>query len=328
MPQSSETVKPSDALLAGSGAGSFSRAVLQPLDVIKIKMQLSLKPTAASASGAAASDHGSHPMKHNRYHKSILSVVRSTIKHEGIRAMWKGHNPAQVLSIGYGSVQFGAYEKLNNAALSAVDFKQHGKLGQFLEKFVVGGIAGMCATTATMPVDTIRTRVVFQNAADKVYRSMWHAGTSIVRQEGVTQLYKGLGPSVVQIFPYAGLHFAYYYLFEQALRDRFPAGWINVETLVCGGLAGAVSKWHVLPMDMVKKRMQIQGFGLWKELGHPHFETSRACFCHIVRHEGPRGLVKGGTASTLKAVMTSAVTFWAYHYVLRILQATDKQFDY
>lgn len=119
-------------------------------------------------------------------------------------------------------------------ASSVIDLKQHGKIGRFVEKFVVGGIAGMCATTITMPVDTIRTRVVFQNSADKVYRSMMHAGVSIIKDEGITHLYKGLGPSVVQIFPYAGLHFAYYNLFEQVLQDRLPPGWINVETLIAG----------------------------------------------------------------------------------------------
>lgn len=75
--------------LAGAVAGAVARAVVVPVDVIKIRMQLQHE------SGAAG-----------KYHSS-LHCAATMVREEGIRALWRGHVTSQALAISYSAVQVG-----------------------------------------------------------------------------------------------------------------------------------------------------------------------------------------------------------------------------
>jgi solute carrier family 25 thiamine pyrophosphate transporter 19 len=186
-----------DAATAGAVSGFVARALLQPLDVLKIRMQL-----AETKPGG-----GAHP--------SLLTVTTDLVRREGVYGMWKGHVPAQLLSIGYGAVQFASYAVMCEAA--GVDPSRKVKSGRggavFSWHFVLGGLSGMVATAANHPLDTVRTRVVFNRARVGVAR----VALDTLEREGLAGLYRGVGPSVVQIFPYSGFQFGYYRLLQHAL---------------------------------------------------------------------------------------------------------------
>ena len=68
---------------------------------------------------------------------------------------------------------------------------------------------------------------------------------------------------------------------------------------LCGGLAGAVSKFAVYPLDTIKKRLQTQGLRLSlgsssSSLNIPitHYSGIVDCFQKVVRTEGVKGLYK------------------------------------
>lgn len=85
-----------EVAVAGSVAGFVTRALISPLDVIKIRFQLQLERVCPSDPNA-------------KYH-GILQAAKQILQEEGPRAFWKGHVPAQILSIGYGAVQVGTRE--------------------------------------------------------------------------------------------------------------------------------------------------------------------------------------------------------------------------
>ena len=67
-------------------------------------------------------------------------------------------------------------------------------------------------------------------------------------------------------------------------------------------MSGMISKVLLLPFDVVKKRLQIQGF---EEARKPFGRVSRYngmlnCFVRITEEEGIMGLYKGTAASVLK----------------------------
>ena len=299
----------SDAAMAGAMSGFIARALLQPLDVLKIRMQL-----AETKPGGAA-------------HPSLLAVTTNLYRHEGLYGMWKGHVPAQLLSVGYGAVQFAVYAVMCEAA--GVDpsrkVKSGGSTAVFSWHFILGGLAGMAATAANHPLDTIRTRVVFNRARIGVAR----VALDTIKREGISGLYRGVGPSVVQIFPYSGFQFGYYRLLQHALGG---IDWMQpYSAAVSGSLAGFLAKLHILPIDFVKKRLQVQGLHLHDDVLHVNTSRRYTGFVHCVRtvlaHEGALAFFRGAFPAVLKSASTTGVTFAAYEYVLDLLAARRHTHD-
>eukprot|EP00039_Didymoeca_costata_P013130 m.194932 g.194932 ORF g.194932 m.194932 type:complete len:119 (+) comp15684_c0_seq25:560-916(+) len=90
----------------------------------------------------------------------------------------------------------------------------------------------------------------------KVYRSMFHALRLIPQQEGILAMYKGLIPALVSVFPGGALQFGIYGWLTSFAILKVPA----LATMMNGMIAGTVAKVVLLPMDLVKKRLQVQGF--------------------------------------------------------------------
>ncbi|XP_057392633.1 mitochondrial thiamine pyrophosphate carrier isoform X5 [Balaenoptera acutorostrata] len=133
-----------EVAVAGSVSGLVTRVLISPLDVIKIRFQLQIERLSRSDPNA-------------KYH-GILQAGRQILQEEGPTAFWKGHIPAQLLSIGYGAVQFLSFEVLTElvhraSVRDARDFSVH---------FVCGGLSACVATLAVHPVDVLRTRFAAQ----------------------------------------------------------------------------------------------------------------------------------------------------------------------
>ena len=93
-----------------------------------------------------------------------------------------------------------------------------------------------------------------------------------------------------------------------------------------GVMASAVAKTSVFPLDLIRKRLQVQGparqmfaDGLVPEYGTGVWITGR----RIVGTEGWRGLYRGLGISLVKAAPASAVTMWTYERVIKLLVDRD-----
>ena len=78
----------------------------------------------------------------------------------------------------------------------------------------------------------------------------------------------------------------------------------KLQTLSCGALSGASSKVLLLPFDVIKKRLQVQGFEeARKPFGRvPTYTGMVNCCARIVMEEGITGLFKGAGASVVKVI--------------------------
>ena len=104
--------------------------------------------------------------------------------------------------------------------------------------------------------------------------------------------------------------------------ERMPDMDDSLSALACGAVAGAVSKLAVLPLDVVKKRLQVQGFDetARSSFGRvQHYSSAANCITLIARHEGAAGFFKGALPSLLKAMPNSALNFAMYNAVLEVL---------
>ncbi|XP_023387447.1 mitochondrial thiamine pyrophosphate carrier isoform X2 [Pteropus vampyrus] len=225
-----------EVAVAGSVSGLVTRALISPLDVIKIRFQLQIERLSRSDPNA-------------KYH-GILQAGRQILQEEGPTAFWKGHIPAQLLSIGYGAVQFLSFEMLTElvhraSVYDARDFSVH---------FVCGGLSACAATLAVHPVDVLRTRFAAQGNLKNLlcgsgagvisktltypldlfkkrlqvggfeqarvtfgqvrsYRGLLDCAKQVLQEEGARGFYKGLSPSLLKAALSTGLVFFWYEFF-------------------------------------------------------------------------------------------------------------------
>ncbi len=106
----------------------------------------------------------------------------------------------------YSAVQFTVYRSTTVLLHTAVGDRA---LPHAVESFVSGAAAGAAATTATYPLDLLRTRFAAQGN-DRVYTSLARAVRDIARDEGTRGFFRGLAPAIGQIVPYMGVFFAVY----------------------------------------------------------------------------------------------------------------------
>lgn len=299
-------ISATQSAIAGGVSGAVTRAIAQPLDVLKIRFQLQLEPIRSGSK-----------------YSSVLQAISSIVREEGISALWSGHIPAQFLSVTYGIIQFSTFERLSQASRNAnPEFYLANK---HWVHFTNGAIAATVATVLSFPFDTVRTRLIAERKTCKAYRGFLNAFTLMIKNEGSSALYKGIAPTIAQIAPHAGIQFAVYKILTENILNRmeFFQRSDNVSQVVesslianvlAGGLAGFVAKTAIYPFDVIKKRLQIQGFQQHrKDFGRQIYcNGSIHCIKLTIAEEGFFALYKGFGPSILKAVFVSALHFAVY----------------
>ncbi|KAL7628623.1 mitochondrial thiamine pyrophosphate transporter [Parahypoxylon ruwenzoriense] len=296
---------------AGATAGLISRFVVAPLDVVKIRMQLRSTGTTTTTTLASSS---STALPYTSY--GAYATVRDIVTNEGLTALWKGNVPAELMYVAYAAVQFTTYRSVT-MLLHRIQ-GTHQRLPHAAESFVSGATAGAVATATTYPLDLLRTRFAAQGN-ERVYASLRGAVRAIRRDEGARGFFRGLSPALAQIVPFMGIFFAAYESARRPLAGlQLPWG---TGDATAGVAASVLAKSSVFPLDLVRKRIQVQGPTrsryVYKNI--PEYVGTLSTVRRILAAEGIRGLYRGLPVSLLKAAPASAVTMWTYERVLKFL---------
>jgi len=92
--------------------------------------------------------------------------------------------------------------------------------------------------------------------------------------------------------------------------------------LACGSAAGLCAKVTVYPLDVIKKRLQMEGF----QYGRVVVGSARRyhgfvhCARQIITYEGVRALYKGLGPSVLKALVTTGLHFSTYEQCVLVIR--------
>lgn len=212
----------------------------------------------------------------------------------------------------YGSVQFSAY-RFTSQLIKPLSFPE------VADSFISGAVAGAAATTVTYPLDLLRTRFAAQGP-ERVYATLRSGILQIARTEGVGGFFQGLGPGLGQIIPYMGLFFSVYEALRPLMIDlTLPLGSGNA---TAGIIAGVCAKTGVFPLDLIRKRLQVQGPSRSQYLNGsiPVYKGVWVTGRKIVLREGWRGLYQGLGVSLVKSAPASAVTMWTYERTLKLMK--------
>jgi len=296
------------APLAGGISGFLTRALTQPLDCIKVRHQLQVEPIRKDV-GA-------------KYTSTIQTLVLM-FKEEGIRGLWKGHIPGQILSITYGFGQFAAYDQCNRHSRAIKFFDEHSNVRHIMS----GGLGGAFGMAISTPFDVVRTRFIAQDNNNRGYSSLPNAFATIFRNEGARGFFRGLVPSVTAIAPNAAIQFGTYNFILERYTAYNNQDKASRRVILLAGLAsGVFAKSCIYPLDLTKKRLQIQQFQGHRTTFGKNITTTGMfdCIRKTLAEEGLAGCYKGIAPGLIKSGAMSGLYFFFYEEIMNEFNKINK----
>ncbi|KAI3902894.1 hypothetical protein MKX01_040121 [Papaver californicum] len=295
-------------LIAGGAAGAFAKTTIAPLERIKILLQTRTE--------------GFHSI-------GVYQSMKKLVKHEGVFGFYKGNGASVIRIVPYAALHFMTYEQYRCWILNNCPAIGTGPVVDLL----AGSAAGGTAVLFTYPLDLARTKLAYQVTSPKEsvghglrslhsqpdYRGLKDVFKSVYREGGMRALYRGIGPTLVGILPYAGLKF---YIYEE-LKRRVPEEHQNsvMLRLSCGALAGLFGQTFTYPLDVVRRQMQVQSL----QLGGPGYRNTIEGFTTIIRNQGWGQLFAGLSINYMKIVPSVAIGFTAYDMMKSWLRVPPRQ---
>lgn len=137
----------------------------------------------------------------------------------------------------------------------------------------------------------------------------------IIQEEGPSELYRGLTPSLIGVVPYAATNYFAYDTLKKLYQKTFNTDDIgNVATLLIGSAAGAISSSATFPLEVARKHMQVGAVG-----GRQVYKNMLHALLSILEKEGVGGLYKGLGPSCMKLVPAAGISFMCYEACKKIL---------
>ena len=208
------------------------------------------------------------------------------------------------------SVQFGAFHEARRRfeALNAKTSPLHPGLS-YSQYYLSGAFAGIANSVISGPIEHVRIRLQTQpHGASRLYSGPIDCIRKISAHEGVLRgLYRGELVTVMREAQAYGVWFLTfeYLMNKDAARNRVKREDIStLKVAAYGGLAGEALWLASYPFDVVKSKMQSDGFGPAMK-----YRGMSDCFRQTYAREGLRGFWKGIGPTLLRAMPVSAGTF-------------------
>lgn len=262
-------------------------------------------------------------------HSSALEAATAIYKNEGALAFYKG-TLTPLIGIGACvSIQFGGFhaarrwfEARNAAASSSAAGTTTTRTpaplsyGQY---YAAGAFAGVANSVISGPIEHVRIRLQTQpHGAGRLYSGPLDCVRKLSAHEGVLRgLFRGEAVTVLREAQAYGMWFLSfeYMMNSDAARNgverRDIPPW---KVAFYGGLAGEALWLGSYPFDVVKSKMQTDGFG--KDM---RYKSMRDCFAQTWRAEGAAGFWKGIGPTLLRAMPVSAATFATVELTMRLI---------
>jgi solute carrier family 25 phosphate transporter 23/24/25/41 len=287
-------------IFCGAVAGTVSRTVAAPFERLKILYQVQDLAVAQAA--------GQQP----KYTGLMQSLIRIG-KDEGLVGYFKGNGTNIIRAVPYQAAQFVSYEKFK------IWMSGENKTLTTVQRLTCGGLAGVVSVLASYPLDLVRCRLSAQQADRKIYNGIWDCLKQIHAQEGVLGLYRGLWPTLLGIAPYVALNFTFFEKLKAATLDYTEASSLSITAkLVLGAFSGTAAQTAAYPLDVVRRRMQMQGYdgqGI-------QYKSVADAFKQIYQKYGIKGFYKGLLANWLKVPPVVSLNFIVYEQMKILLGLT------
>lgn len=281
-PAKPKTVPNSVKFLLGGLSGMSATCVVQPLDLVKNRMQL------------IGADGGKKT--------TIFKVVKTIIKTESIFALYNGLSAGLLRQASYTTVRMGVYNSL------VEKFSVDGK-SSFLVQLLSGLAAGASGAFVGTPAEVSLIRMTADGRLPqdqrRNYKNVFNALSRIVREEGVRALWTGCYPTIGRSMISNMCQLASY---SQAKQRLLATGYLKegiflhfCASMVSGFIATAAS----MPVDIAKTRLQNMKI----VNGKPQYTGTIDVIVKVTKNEGFFSLWRGFTPYYARLGPHTVLTF-------------------
>ena len=239
---------------------------------------------------------------------------------------------AVVLTVGYHLLRSYLLKLRARRSMGAVD------------NLLIAAVAGVLNILCTLPIWVVNTRMTLARKGSSSYTSIPHTFRTIVAEEGVAGLYKGLVPSLILVSNPAIQFLAYeqlVVLLSRYYRARHRAATTvlssihtthantsttlpipptplpalsSLDFFALGAISKAIATLLTYPQQVVKARMQAN-----KAVSDSSLSETVAVLRLIVEREGVGALFNGMSAKMVQTVVNSAFMFVVYEKLADIM---------
>ncbi|CAG9772149.1 unnamed protein product [Ceutorhynchus assimilis] len=252
----------------GGSAGMLATCFVQPLDLIKNRMQL------AGQGGA-------------KERTTTLTVLKSIVKNEGVFTLYNGLSAGLMRQATYTTTRLGIYTWLFE------NFSKDGVPPGFATKAALGMAAGVCGAFVGTPAEVALIRMTADGRLPlnerRNYKSVFDALLRIYREEGLLTLWRGAIPTMGRAMVVNAAQLASY---SQAKQSLVKTGYFHEGIFLhflASMISGLVTTTASMPVDIAKTRIQNM-----KTIdGKPEFKGPLDVLGKILKNEGVFALWKG-----------------------------------
>ncbi|XP_043252192.1 mitochondrial 2-oxoglutarate/malate carrier protein-like isoform X2 [Colletes gigas] len=256
-----KTVPNAVNFLIGGTAGMAATCFVQPIDLIKNRMQLSGTKT------------------------STMKIVSSIIEKEGFLAFYAGLSAGLLRQSTYTTTRLGV-----NSWLSEVASKDSHP--SFLLKALIGSTAGCIGAFVGTPAEVVLIRMTADGRLPferRNYKNVFNALVRIIKEEGILVLWRGTVPTMGRAMVVNAAQLASY---SQTKEILINTGYFKDNTplyFVSSMISGLVTTAASMPVDIAKTRIQNMKI----VDGKPEFKGAIDVIVRVCRNEGLFSLWKG-----------------------------------
>ena len=258
----------------GGLSGMFATACIQPIDMIKVRLQL-------AGEGVKT---GPKP--------SVMGVTREVIAQGKLLDLYTGLSAGLLRQAVYTTARLGLFDTFQTSLQAKAD--RNGTKVSFVERagagLTAGGLAAMVGNPADLALIRMQSDGLKPKAERANYKSVFDALGRIAKAEGIGAWFTGAYPTVVRAM---ALNFGQLTFFAESktqLKQRFPDLSEGTNRFGASAIAGFFASFFSLPFDFIKTRLQKQSKGPDGKYPYRGFVD---CAGKVLKNEGPLRFYRG-----------------------------------
>ncbi|XP_055377458.1 mitochondrial 2-oxodicarboxylate carrier isoform X2 [Condylostylus longicornis] len=284
-------------ILAGGSAGFVEVSIMQPLDVVKTRLQLQNKIVTKSKT---------------ELYTGVFDCFKKMYKNEGVFSFWKGIIPPIMAETPKRALKFVCFEQLKPLLMFG-----HEKPTPLT--FSLAGLgAGVTEAVAVNPFEVVKVTQQADKAHARKAANTFTVTKRIINENGFGS--KGLNKGLTATMSRNGAFNMVYFGFYNSVKDMYsvnPDPTLEFLKKFCiGFVSGTLASLFNIPFDVAKSRIQ----GPQPDPNKIKYKGTINSILIVYKEEGLAALYKGLVPKVMRLGPGGAIMMLVFEHVFEYLQ--------